>query len=98
MQTNPKKHHCHIILPTANVRLLSLPVVGQEFLLFSWKLVLCDVIIAIYVLSVSLFVLLLSADINSNVVISALLTCVPWSSTTYPHHLSWTHLAHADPL
>jgi hypothetical protein len=72
------------------------PVVGQEFLLFSWKLVLCDAFIAIYVLSVSLFVLLLSADITSNVVISTLLTCVPWLYTTYAHLVLWTR--HTDPL
>jgi hypothetical protein len=51
-------------------------VVGQEFILWSWTLVVCDLFIALYVLSVSFYVLLLGINITTDIVISAILTCV----------------------
>jgi hypothetical protein len=50
--------------------------VGQEFILWSWTLVVCDLFIALYVLSVSFYVLLLGINITTDIVISAILTCV----------------------
>jgi hypothetical protein len=52
-------------------------VVGQEFMLFSWKLVLCDAFIMLYVLIITTYLLLLGSNLTTNVVISAILTYVP---------------------
>jgi hypothetical protein len=47
-------------------------VAGQEYFLFSWRLVACDLVLALYLLAVSFFVVLLGADITTNVVTNAL--------------------------
>jgi hypothetical protein len=47
---------------------------GQEFILFSWKLVACDFFIALYVLFVSAYVIILGSSITTPVVISGIFT------------------------
>jgi hypothetical protein len=49
---------------------------GQEFILFSWKLVLCDLFVLLYVLTVSLYILLVGTSVTTPTVISAIFTCV----------------------
>jgi hypothetical protein len=49
-------------------------VVGQEFMLFSWRLVLCDAFIMFYILVITAYLLLLGSNLTTNVVVSALLT------------------------
>jgi hypothetical protein len=41
-------------------------VVGQEFFLFSWRLLLCDLVMAAYVLAVTFFLLLVRSATLSN--------------------------------
>jgi hypothetical protein len=48
---------------------------GQEFILFSWKLVLCDLFVLLYVLTVSLYILLVGTSVTTPTVISAIFTC-----------------------
>jgi hypothetical protein len=49
---------------------------GQEFILFSWKLVLCDLFVLLYVLTVSMYILLVGTSVTTPTVISAIFTCV----------------------
>jgi hypothetical protein len=49
---------------------------GQEFILFSWKLVLCDLFVLLYVLTVSLYILLVGTSVRTPTVVSAVFTCV----------------------
>jgi uncharacterized iron-regulated membrane protein len=49
---------------------------GQEFILFSWKLLVCDLFIALYVLAVSVYIILIGCNVTTPVVISALFTWV----------------------
>jgi hypothetical protein len=74
---------------------------NQEFFLFSWKLLLCDLILAIYLFFISLFILLLGADLTTNVVVNTLCRCGPdpehnqslWSQgMTWKLPLPLTHL------
>jgi hypothetical protein len=44
----------------------------QEFFLFSWTLVLCDLLLLLYLLAISLFILLLGSGLTTNVVINTL--------------------------
>jgi hypothetical protein len=50
---------------------------NQEFMLVSWKLLLCDVLLALYLLVISLFILLLGTDLTTNVVVNTLFRCGP---------------------
>ena len=49
---------------------------GQEFILFSWMLVLCDLFILLYVLTVSLYILLVGTSVMTPTVISVVFTRV----------------------
>jgi hypothetical protein len=49
-------------------------VAGQEFILFSWRLVLCDAFIMLYILIITFYLLLLGSNLTTNVVTSALFT------------------------
>jgi hypothetical protein len=55
-------------------KLMSSAEAGQEFILFSWKLVACDFFIALYVLFVSAYVIILGSSITTPVVISGIFT------------------------
>ena len=68
----PVASPCYILLPQLFVAELQENSVGQEFLLFSWKLVLCDLALAFYLLFISFFILLLGQDVTTNVVETAL--------------------------
>jgi hypothetical protein len=48
-------------------------VVGQEFVLFSWRLVLCDAFIMLYILVATLYLVLLGSDLTTDAVISAIM-------------------------
>jgi hypothetical protein len=43
--------------------------VGQEFFLFSWRLLLCDLVMAAYVLAVTFFLLLVRFEYHNSLVI-----------------------------
>ena len=51
--------------------------VGQEFFLFSWRLVACDLLLALYLLFISFFTILLGANVTTNVVTNSLLRSDP---------------------
>jgi hypothetical protein len=42
----------------------------QELFLFSWRLVLCDVVLGLYLFVISVFILAVGADLTTNVVIN----------------------------
>jgi hypothetical protein len=56
--------------------LCALAEVGQEFILFSWRLVLCDAFIMLYILIITFYLLLLGSNLTTNVVTSAVFTYV----------------------
>ena len=51
--------------------------VGHEFLLFSWRRVVCDLALAAYLLFMSFFILLLGQNVTTNVVENALFRSGP---------------------
>lgn len=46
---------------------------GQKHYLFSWRLLLCDLLLSVYLLFVSLIVFLLALDVTPNIVANAIL-------------------------
>jgi hypothetical protein len=48
-------------------------VAGQQFYLFSWRLLLCDALLSIYLLFVSLMAFLLALNVTPNIVANAIL-------------------------
>jgi hypothetical protein len=58
-------------------------VAGQEFILFSWRLVMCDAFIMLYILIITFYLLLLGSNLTTNVVISAVFTYVNETTLCY---------------
>ncbi len=46
---------------------------GQQYFLFSWRLLLCDTLLTVYLLFVSLMAFLLALDVTPNIVANAIL-------------------------
>jgi hypothetical protein len=46
-------------------------VAGQQYYLFSWRLLLCDAILSVYILFVSLLAILLALNVTNNTVANA---------------------------
>jgi hypothetical protein len=57
-------------------------VAGQEFVLQSRRLVLCDAFVVLYILVITIYLLLLGSNLTTDVVISALLR-----SAYRPHYV-----------
>jgi hypothetical protein len=48
-------------------------VAGQQYYLFSWRLLLCDALLSIYLLFVSLMAFLLALNVTPNIVANAII-------------------------
>lgn len=48
-------------------------VAGQQYFLFSWRLLLCDALLSVYLLFVSLLAFLLALNVTPNIVANAIL-------------------------
>lgn len=48
-------------------------VAGQQYYLFSWRLLLCDAVLSVYILFVSLLAILLALNVTTNTVANAFL-------------------------